>query len=228
MPDDAPDVEWPEASVGAGSLCSSFVHALYVSGASISVFDLAGRQSTICASGPLAARAETVQFELGEGPHWEALRTDAPVLCPDLSGPAQSWPMFATAVQELGIRAVFAFPMKLGAATVGAVDLYCLTPRRLDVHQVSLASSMANRIAIRAVRIAMSGAEDHTFTENEHTPSLRREVHQATGMIQAQLDVTATEAFARLRGHAFVAGVPVESVAADVVGGQINFAMLDD
>ena len=226
MPDKAREVDRPEPSVGAGSLCSSFVAALYVNGASISVFDPAGRQSTICASGPLAARAETVQFDLGEGPHWEALQTGAPVLCPDLASRAQSWPLFSTAAQQLGIRAVFAFPMKLGAATVGAVDLYCLTPRRLDVHQVSLASSMADRIAPRAVRIAMSGAEDHPFTENEHAPSLRREVHQATGMIQAQLDVTATGALARLRGHAFVAGVPVEALAADVVGGLIDFALL--
>jgi hypothetical protein len=73
-----------------GWLCSAFVDALPVTGASISVFGRDGRQSTICATDSVASRGETLQFELGEGPHWEALQTGLHVLVQDLSASAES------------------------------------------------------------------------------------------------------------------------------------------
>lgn len=219
----------PFAAAPASNLCSPFVTALGVGGASISVFGLRGQQVTVCATDRVAARAEALQFELGEGPHWEVLRTGQPVLCSNLStnDPAL-WPMFSSAALQLGIAAVFSFPMTLGAAAVGAVDLYCLTPRILDTHQISLASSMASRIASAAVRAATGMANEFGSVETETSPALRREVHQATGVIQSQLNTTATDAFARLRAHAFSTGQPVERVASDVVNNLLDFSTLSD
>lgn len=213
----------------APTLCSPFVEALAVDGASVSVFGLSGHQLTICTSDPVAARAEALQFELGEGPHWDVLRTGVPVLCPDLatSDPV-SWPVFANAARKLDIAAVFAFPMTIGAATIGVVDLYSRNPRRLDAHQVSLASSMASRIATTAVRRATAIANQTDAVESPMAPALRREVHQATGIIQAQLNISATDAFARLRAHAFSTGQHVDRVSEDVVGRHLDFRTILD
>jgi hypothetical protein len=217
----------PPSDVGSARMSDAFVQALFVSGASISVFGRDGQQSTISASDSLAARTETLQFELGEGPHWEARSTGLPVLVPELAKQgAPRWPLFSTAAQELGIAAVFAFPMTIGAATIGVVDLYCTTPRRLDAHQVSLASSMAGRYAGPAAREAMRTADDPASPENVTTPLMRREVHQATGMIQAQLDTTATAAFAHLRARAFATGSSIDEVAREVVGRRLDFNAL--
>ncbi len=216
-------------AAGAQSLCSQFIDALHVDGASISLFGPTGNQSTICTTDQIATGAETFQFELGEGPHWQALRSGDPVLCPDLrSETLASWPMFTSAALRLGISAVFAFPMKLGAATVGVVDLLSLEPRHLDAHQVALATTMANRIAPVAVTLATRSAEDVVAHEAATVPALRREVHQATGMLQAQLDISATDAFARLRAYAFTSGRPVNDVARDVVGRTLDFSTLSD
>ena len=210
-------------------LCDQFVVALAVDGASVSVFDSAGNQSTVCATDSTAARAETLQFELGEGPHWQALTSGLPVLCPDILGLDDSpWPMFSEAAYELGLRAVFALPMKIGAATVGVVDLHCFAPRHLDAREEWLASSTAHRIATAAVRSALRSADDPAGTEHEKAPSLRREVHQATGMIQAQLDTSATEALIRLRSYAFATNTPIDAVARAVVAGYIDFSSLPD
>jgi GAF domain-containing protein len=210
-------------------LCGSFVDALFVTGASISVFGRDGQQSTICATDSVAARGETLQFELGEGPHWEALALGLAVLAPDLSRPEESkWPMFSAAAQEIGMAAVFAFPMTMGAVRVGVVDLYCDRPRRLDSRQVSLAASMAGRCAATAVRQAMRSAEHSASIEQEKAPALRREVHQATGMIQVQLDVDATEAFTRMRAYSFTSGRPVADIASDIVNRRLNFSDLRD
>lgn len=227
-PASTPIVAFDSTMRGPG-LCEHFVTALFIDGASISVFDFEGSQLTVCASDERAARADSLQFELGEGPHWEALATGTPVLCPDIAkAESGSWPMFAAAAQNAGIAAVFAFPMKIGAATVGVVDLHCVQPRRLDSHQVSLASSMADRVAVAAVRLAMRMADDPNAAENDVAPALRREVHQATGMIQAQLDVSATEALTRLRSRAFATGVPIGDLAGSVVAGETDFSALPD
>ena len=51
----------------------------------------------------------------------------------------------------------------------------------------------------------------------------RAEVHQATGMILAQLGVEAQDAFVRLRAHAFAARRPLAEVARDVVARRLVF-----
>jgi hypothetical protein len=223
-----PSIPWSQPD-GPRTLCSAFVDAFQVDGASISLFSPTGNQSTICATDDRAMRTETFQFEFGEGPHWEALRTGMPVLCPDLATDARaSWPMFSSAARRIGISAVFAFPMKLGAATIGVVDLLSLRPRVLDAGQVTLASSMANRIVPIAVDLAKRSADDADPHEGTTAPALRREVHQATGMIQAQLDVSATDAFARLRAYAFTSGRPINDVARDVVDRNLDFSRIPD
>ena len=222
-----PEITLPDA-FKPGTLCSPFVEMLPVDGASISVFSLSG-QSTICASDALAARSETLQFELGEGPHWEALRTGIPVLCPDLADVATTdWPTFRESARSIGVRSVFAFPMKMGAVTVGIVDLYASTPVLLDARMIALTLSLAARTAPAAAHQAMYSANDELSVEHELAPAMRREVHQATGMIQAQLDTTATDAFARLRAHAFVTGISVDDIARDVVARRLDFSTLSD
>jgi AmiR/NasT family two-component response regulator len=45
----------------------------------------------------------------------------------------------------------------------------------------------------------------------------RAEVAQATGMLVAQLDITAAAALVRLRAHAYATGRPVTDVARDIL-----------
>ena len=52
----------------------------------------------------------------------------------------------------------------------------------------------------------------------------RAEVHQATGMILAQLGIPAQDAFVRLRAYAFAHRRPLGDVARDVVARRLVFA----
>ena len=51
----------------------------------------------------------------------------------------------------------------------------------------------------------------------------RAEIHQATGMVLAQLRISATDALARLRAHAFVEQRLLVDVAHDVVARRLRF-----
>lgn len=209
-------------------LCDLFLEALPISGASVSVFDGRGLQSTICASDIVAARLDELQLELGVGPHWDVLRTAHPVLVDDLDDPPPGWTVFAIAARELGARAIFAFPMFLGAVTVGVVALSASTPRPLSPDAIAAAVRLTRRITPRSVHQAVSWADDHEVSEAPAAPAMRREVHQATGMILAQLDVSATEAFFRLRSHAFASSRTVQEIAHAVVTGELDFRDLPD
>jgi hypothetical protein len=48
-------------------------------------------------------------------------------------------------------------------------------------------------------------------------------VHQATGVISVQLRSGLSEAFLRLRGHAFLTGRGLTEVAEDVIEGRLRF-----
>ena len=210
------------------TLCSRFVDSLAVSGASISMLRADGHGSTICASDALAGRLDELQFDLGEGPHWEVLRTRNPVFNDDLLlGGHQAWPIFGASVVDLGVRAVFAFPVVSSEVTVGVVDLYRTAPGGLGDDGMAAAAALAERIAGPALRAAFRSAEDGR-PEGAAYPALRREVHQAIGMILVQLDTDASEAFARLRAYAFLTGRSVHEVARDVVAREIDFSLLPD
>jgi hypothetical protein len=210
------------------SLCAAFVEQLPITGASISMFATNGLQSTLCASDSVAARSEALQFELGEGPHWEAIGSRAPVLCSDIRVGTTAWPLYAHAAAELGVVGSFAFPMIMGAAVVGVVDLYTRTPFVLDSVLVDRAGALAQATTASAMRRATQLADDPVAQEAALAPALRREVHQATGMILVQLGISATDAFARLRAYSFASGRPVTDIARDVVERRLDFASLPD
>jgi hypothetical protein len=209
-------------------LCSTFLELLPVDGASVSVFDSLGRQSTVCTSGPVIAKIEELQFDLGEGPQWDALRTGTLVLVPHLERARERWPVFAGAALEVGAAALFAFPMRMGAVTVGVVGLYCALPGDLIEADLSAAVRQSHRITRRAVAQALRSADHDADDEQPASPALRREVHQATGMVLVQLDTDATEAFARIRGYAFASGLTVQQVARQVVTRELDFRDLGD
>ena len=213
----------------ADRLCAVYAEDLPVTGASIAIFDAAGSQSTVCASDGVAARLDEIQLELGEGPHWEALRSSRPVLVPDLDAEASGrWPGFTPAARELGARATFALPIFLGAATVGVSGLYSVRPGPLDASDVAVAVRLTARLSRSAVRLALDLAEDDRSGEAPGAPGMRREVHQATGMVLAQLDISATEALARLRAYAFASSRAVHDVARAVVARELDFRDLPD
>jgi hypothetical protein len=210
-------------------LYTAFLTGLPISGASIAVFDRDGHQSTIWASNSVAGELEALQFDLGEGPHWLTLATAEPVMINDVRGDShQRWPAFGEAVQRLDVGAMFAFPVCLGAVTIGVVDLYKKNAGTLSQRDYAFAITLSGRVAKRAIRDAVRGAYDEDSGIDGGPAAMRRELHQATGVVLVHLGVTATEAFFILRGYAYSHGLTLLSVAHDVLNGRIDFRELAD
>ncbi|BAS14040.1 hypothetical protein AHiyo8_23430 [Arthrobacter sp. Hiyo8] len=127
-------------------LCTPFLTQLPVSGAAVSMFGGAASETLVCASDKLAAKLDELQFDLGEGPRWEALRTKLPVLVPDVrNSHPYSWPVFSKAVLETEAAALFVFPVTLGALELGVVELHNTKPGSLSYADYATASVLAGK-----------------------------------------------------------------------------------
>ncbi|MBS3178682.1 MULTISPECIES: GAF and ANTAR domain-containing protein [unclassified Pseudoclavibacter] len=199
----------------------SFVGLFPVSGAAVSTIgELLGNQ-TLSASNAIAARLDELQFDLGEGPCWDSLATGRPVLAPNLRElPRTRWPVFAPAIPRDQVGALFAFPMLVGPLQVGAIDLYAATPTTLEPLQTRQAARLATLVGRNVLRLALATSSEEPQPESKHS---RRRVHQATGMVLAQLETTADEATLVIQGHAFATGRSMMSVAEDILAGKLAF-----
>lgn len=210
-----------DESMAAVELSKPFLGIFPVTGASVATFGPMLGSETVSASDERAAAIDELQFDLGEGPCWDAVASDSPVLEPDLVGaPRRTWSMFSQAVTRLDIGALFAFPMRVGPFALGAIDLYSSTPVELTSREVDQAVELSDRVGKHVLRAALAANED---VIDERNPRSRRVVHQATGMVLAQLDVSAEEARLVIGGHAYAEGKTMMVVAQEILDGELGF-----
>jgi hypothetical protein len=207
-------------------LASPFLELLPITGVAISVFDQDRRATLIQATDSTASRLDELQFDLGEGPSVDAFRTATLVTVPDLAA-AIRWPAFLESAAVLAVGAIFAFPLMLGAASTGTVTCYRTTPGELGDDAADIGGSLCRAIAGPAFRRAIVLAADEAPDDTPPIES-RREIHQATGMVLTQLNISATDALSRLRAYAFSNGHTVQEIAHDVVSRRLNFAELPE
>lgn len=206
--------------------CRPFLDVLPVSGASVAtVGDLLGSE-TLSASDEVAARLDELQFDLGEGPCWDAMASGRPVLEPDVrSLPRSTWPAFSDAILRADISSIFAFPLAVGPLRMGAVDLYSVAPVELDRRQTKQADAMAAVVGRHVLRQALNAVgRDADDTGNAFS---RRLIHQATGVVLAQLELSADDARLVIHGYAFAASQSMKEIAQDILDGRLNFSRGD-
>lgn len=215
-------------STTSAALGRPFLDLLPVTGVSIAVFSGASKHSTIYASDRVAARIDELQFDLGEGPSFDTIRSTEPTLLGNLDGHTSRWPIFTAGLAELNARALFVFPMVMGAVCVGVASLYRDSAGDLPEDDITTGLTVARSIAGPALRRAVSMSAMDGTLDGVTTIELRREVHQATGMVLAQLNISPTDAFSRLRAHAFSTNQTVQEVAREVLSRRLDFSLLGD
>lgn len=205
-------------------LCEVCADVTGVTGAGIMLMAGDVARGSVCTTDPVSALIEQLQYDLGEGPCVDAYNTDSPVSEPDLARPvAPRWLAFAGPVLEAGARAVFGFPLQVGAVRLGALNLYNDQPGPLTDVQHADALLMADVVAHAVLLLQADAQPDTVGAELEASANFQYVVHQASGMVAAQLDVTVGQALVRLRGHAFGNGRGLTDVARDVVERRLRF-----
>ncbi|MDQ1400653.1 MAG: hypothetical protein QOE07_313 [Acidimicrobiaceae bacterium] len=205
-------------------LCEVCAAVAGVSGAGIMLMSGDAPWGSVCNTNAVSALIEELQYTLGEGPCVDAYHHDRPVLEPDLADPiTPRWLAFTPPAVKAGARAVFGFPLRIGALRLGALNLYCDQPGPLSDGQHADALVLAEVAAQTVLMMQANAPSGRLATELETGGDFKYVVHQASGMVAAQLDVGVGEAFARLRGFAFATDRSLEQVAEEVVGRRLRF-----
>lgn len=187
-------------------------------GAGVSMVTAKGSREPFHATDEIAREIERLQFTLGEGPCVDVSSGRGPVLVADISDERDDvwrrWPVFRGEAVRAGVRAIFAFPVRVGAINLGAVDMYRAAPGALTDRQVGAALSSVDRLAETLL--------DHPVGYRDHDPGSVSDVlvHQAAGRVMVQTDSSIEEALVMIRATAFAEGVTVGHLAADVVNGR--------
>jgi hypothetical protein len=174
------------------------------------------------ASGASGLAGQDLEFTLGQGPGVDAYTDGMTVIVEDLSESDGRWPLFCTAAVDVGLRSMCALPLQVGAIRLGVLCFYGDEPGVIALGRVGDAQLVADLITHLVIGLQSETASESIAFALDAS-DYRAVVHQASGMISAQLDCGVEEALVRLRGYAFAAERPIDEIAEGVVGGLIRF-----
>ncbi|MFJ8939831.1 ANTAR domain-containing protein [Streptomyces sp. NPDC102365] len=189
-------------------------HALGLGGSAVFL----GRE-LVWFSDDTSARLEDPQFVLGQGPG-PLIGDEREVRqVPDLGRLlAQQWPRFAAEAEALDIAALFVWPVHIGAVPAGTMTGYRRTPGPLTRQQPTGGRLVTDALAEQALHHWPAAHASHNGTGHTGTVELHRaEVHQATGVLSVQLDVSLAGALDRLRSEACTSGRSLTDTAGDII-----------
>ena len=124
-------------------LVTRIVEIMPVTAVGVTLISLGLDPHYVAASDGDALRFEQLQSELGEGPCLAAYRTGEVISVPDLRD-APEFASFASRALDIGLAAVFAFPLRHESVRLGALDLYRETPGALLPDAMATAQTLAD------------------------------------------------------------------------------------
>ena len=199
-------------------ICASAATLLPVNGAGLSLIGgVRGHRILVHGTDPTAQRLEDLQLTLGVGPCVESVQQGGPVLVPDLATQSDArWPGFVGPALDAGVRAMFAFPLQIGAVRIGARDLYRDETGGLDDDQLADALVFTDLAATALLDSPLDG--EATWHEpSDWLSQADAVVYQASGMVKVQLDVPIDQALLRMRAYAFLHDRTITWVARQIV-----------
>jgi len=163
-------------------------------------------------SDSVASRVDQIQYAVMEGPCLEAAKDDEPVSIPDLETDTQ-WPRFSRAVaDELPVRAALAFPLGDHPDRI-ALNLYSGQANAFDagqVHDAGLFATQATGLMLHAMTAQKAAHIEGALDSN-------RQIGMAIGVLMAQQNLTAGDAFELLKRTSNARKRKVRDIAAYVV-----------
>jgi transcriptional regulator with GAF, ATPase, and Fis domain len=151
-----------------------------------------GEIRTVAASDETLRLIDQLQFELGEGPCVDALRTEESIVSNDLDQD-ERWTTWGPAlVSRVGMRSVLSFRLATRRDTFGALNLYAADAGAFDHEDVFEGEVLA---AHTSVVLATSLKEEQLLRALES----RTVIGQATGRLIERFGLDADQAFAVMR-----------------------------
>jgi ANTAR domain len=206
-------------------MCQACAGILGMDGGSLTLAYADLERVTLCATDEWSTRLEDLQEVVGEGPSYDAYqeRLIHRLLVDGVTD--IRWPLLSDAIKNgLGRCAVYAIPIKPGPQTMGVATFY-----QRDASPM-LIDDLQAQVLIDAVGVAVVKDPD-VLDDDSHAKAdswnSRARVHQATGMVMAQLRVSADDGIALLRAHAYAHQQSLAATSADIIARRLDFRTAD-
>jgi GAF domain-containing protein len=172
---------------------------------------------TAAHTGEMALVADELQYERGYGPCMDAGRAGVVIRIDDMHT-EQRYPGYTPRVVEVGVRSSLSMPLPYQGSSIGALNVYSTRPRAFS----SVESEEAATAVAEAVAVAVVNADAHDrLAEHARHMRLAMEsravIEQAKGVLMAQRNVDAEQAFDILRDASQRYNRKLRDIAAGIV-----------
>jgi GAF domain-containing protein len=166
-------------------------------GAGVTLVDDRGRKTTAAASDPLVERADSLQYELDQGPCLTAWADRMLVRVDDIATDPR-WPEWSAAAAPLGLRASLSTPLVAGDVALGALKVYADAPGAYDPRAEAVLTMFAAQAAILLANVQSYQNAERVSDDLRGALRSRDVLGMAKGVLMARDGVDEETAFAML------------------------------
>jgi GAF domain-containing protein len=176
-----------------------------------------------------AVAAERLQFTVGEGPCLDALANRRAVRV-DEDQIRGDWPPFyAELIRETPYRSIIAVPLTFTDTLAGALDLYFTSPVMASYSAVSDAAALARHLTSMLIYAGTPPTESDQWGTGQMPDWMygtqaqgRLRVWIAVGILMTRLKVSAIDALAVLRAHAFARNESIDVTSDALIHSRLD------
>ncbi|SDF84229.1 ANTAR domain-containing protein [Blastococcus aurantiacus] len=204
------------------ALLSSLAHETMPgsSGAGVSVIE-GGRRTSAGSTDDRVRKADSLQYELDEGPCLAATATREQILIDDLEDEPR-WPRWAAAARPLGLRAAMSAPLVAGDATVGAIKVYADHPAAFDARSMHLLALFSAQAALMVANVQVHDRAKRLSDGMRQAVRDRDLVGMAKGVLMGRHGVDEDGAFRMLVGRSQEQGAGLADTARKVIDSAVG------
>lgn len=161
--------------------------------ASVTLIERDGSLNSAAITDETARAADSLQYQLTEGPCLTAAETGGYYVIPDTATDPR-WPRWGPAVHELGIRSVLSIHLFTANRVLGALNLYDATARSYTEEEI-----LACRVVAAHASVALAGMR--VEQDLWRAVDSRHLIGQAQGMLMERYSINSEQAFSVLRRY---------------------------
>ena len=184
-------------------------------GAGVSVISVDGKRSSVGATDQSVLNADTLQYDLGEGPCLSAWATGSPAYLPD-THTDEHWTHWSLAAAANGIRSCLSVPLLTSPAGIGAMKIYSTVPDAFTAQDRQLLVNLARSAAVLLGHIQAPDTPQRISDAVKNTLTERDTVSTARGILMERLDLDQHAAMHHLSRLAQDAGMTIGAMAATI------------
>ncbi len=198
------------------------VSLLGVSAAGVMLASPEGGLGLAASSSEAMRLLELFELQEREGPCLDAFRTGEQTGQVQLEAGTGRWPSFSAAARTAGFRSALALPLRLREVTLGALNLFSVTPAPMDEADVIVARAFADLAALSISQYRLTADAQRLNEQLSAALRSRVVIEQAKGVLSERTGTGLAEAFSRMRAYARNHNLRLTDVAQAAVDGTLD------